>query len=318
MRKVSRTGLTVFRIAISATLLIVILRSIDWGQTLSLVENSNLYWWAAALGITVTSIVISAHKWRLVLRSQGNSVPLVYLTSSYFIGLFFNNFFPTSIGGDVYRAYDLTLNKNYSATDASASVVSERVLASITLGFTAAIGLLISAQMDKVLILWVFIFVVLCLGLLYLVISIKSIAGFIKKRQWFYASRFVTKLDDLGDALRAPVNNRRTLFNVLILSLVFQVMVVLVNVAVFKALDIEIHLGYLFIFIPIISALSVLPVSINGLGIREGAYVLFFVPLGLSTTQATAASVGFFISVTLVSLAGGLILVFRRQQKGAL
>jgi uncharacterized membrane protein YbhN (UPF0104 family) len=64
--------------------------------------------------------------------------------------------------------------------------------------------------------------------------------------------------------------------------------------------------------IPIISALQMLPVSISGFGVREGAYVFFFSAYGVSSTEAIAASLAFWILVALVSLSGGAIFALRK------
>jgi len=88
--------------------------------------------------------------------------------------------------------------------------------------------------------------------------------------------------------------------------------VVLANYLIFRSLGVEVPLVYCLIFIPLISALSLLPISFNGLGIREGGYIFFFSQIGLNMTQAVSASLVFFVLVVLTSLIGGIAFVFQR------
>ncbi|MCK4822914.1 flippase-like domain-containing protein, partial [bacterium] len=69
---------------------------------------------------------------------------------------------------------------------------------------------------------------------------------------------------------------------------------------------------YFFLFVPIISVLTMLPISLNGIGIREGAFVFFFTKVGISSAQALSMSILTYTIVLLASLIGGLIYAARR------
>ena len=112
----------------------------------------------------------------------------------------------------------------------------------------------------------------------------------------------------MGEALR----NRNVVLAVLALSFVFQATVVLVAWAGFAAIGVPVSLRACFLFIPIISAVQLVPVSLNGLGVREGAYVVFFGSIGVGDTHAAAASLLFGLLVAGVSLVGGLLFAARR------
>ncbi|MGH7681866.1 MAG: hypothetical protein ACRENN_07755, partial [Candidatus Eiseniibacteriota bacterium] len=74
-------------------------------------------------------------------------------------------------------------------------------------------------------------------------------------------------------------------------------------------------LGYYFLFVPVLAALVSLPISLNGLGIREGAGVVLFHMAGLTKEQAfTLPFLTYLISV-LISLLGGLIFVSRPPRR---
>lgn len=314
MAVLKKIGKEAARIIISLTLLSIILSRIDWKQAITLIKHSNLMWWVAGILLTVAAIIISAYKWKLVLISQGADVPLPRLTSSYFIGLFFNNFLPSSMGGDAYRAYDVSVYTRRSHS-AVASVIAERILAAAALACMAGFGFLLGMRevgRFSVYILSLFVF---CVSLLIISVNMNKITKVFRRFKRFDGSNTEKKMSEFGDALKAPVRDRRTFFSVILLSVAFQVFVILVNLSVFRALNVAVPTRYFFIFVPVIMAFAMLPVSINGWGVQEGAYVFFFTRIGLSATQAVTGSISFTLTVTLVSMIGVVLLLFHRRTK---
>jgi uncharacterized protein (TIRG00374 family) len=308
MTKAKRITAELLRVAISLTLLAIVLVRIDWDKALSLIKNSDPLWWTAGICVTVAAILLSAYKWRLVLIAQGTDVPLSKLTGAYFIGLFFNNFLPSSMGGDAYRAYDVSTftKRKHSAV---ASVIAERILAAVALGTMAGLGLLLGYKEAGKFAGWIAVVLIGCFGILFASVNVDKVIYLGDRIRRFRDSRLRGKLSEFGDALKAPVDDKETLMSVLLLSIAFQVCVILVNVAVFRALKVDVPLRYFFIFVPLIMALGMLPVSINGWGIQEGAYILFFSRAGLSATQAVTGSISFTLTVTLVSIVGVILLI---------
>lgn len=298
---------TLLRAGISILLLLVLFYKSDTGRYVELIMNSSPLFLLLAFLVTVLSIVISAYKWRLLVVAQGHSVPLRILISSYFVGLFFNNFLPTSIGGDAYRIYDLrkVIGDGPAAT---ASVVAERILAAFTLGLIVLVGAVLDFDRLAGLKLTVLIFVLTCF-LLSLFVFYGHKLGLLLRGFEGLPAR---KIKETLDSMRASVQNKPGTIMVLVLSFIFQAMVVLINVLIIEALGLNVPVSLVFLFIPIILALTMLPVSMNGLGVREMAYAYFFTRVGVSTEEAVTVSICFFLIVTLVSLMGGIIFVFRK------
>ncbi|HEY3373777.1 MAG TPA: lysylphosphatidylglycerol synthase transmembrane domain-containing protein [Candidatus Aquicultor sp.] len=293
--------------AVSALLIAALLYKSDLNQYVELIKNSSPVYLLVALVLTVASIVLSAYKWQLLVMAQGFTVPLRSLTSSYFVGLFFNNFMPTSIGGDVVRVYDLR-KMIADGPAAAASVVAERVLAAFTLGLIVLGGVLVSADSVARYKPLIIVFVLLCTLLLLAVLSAHRFGAVLAR----FESSVVRKLKETADSMRVCVDHKPTLVQVLIYSLVFQLTVVAINIFIIKALGLTVPYGFVLLFIPIISAITMLPISLNGLGVREAMYVYFFSQVGLSTEESITISIFFFIIVTLVSLIGGIIFAVRK------
>jgi hypothetical protein len=113
----------------------------------------------------------------------------------------------------------------------------------------------------------------------------------------------------MGDAF----GNRDAVAKVMVLSFAFQASVVLLGWATFVAIGVPVSLGACFLFIPIISAIQLVPISLNGFGVREGAYIFFFGSQGVGQPEAVAASLLFALLVSAVSLGGGVLFATRRH-----
>ncbi len=294
------------KIAVSVALIATLLYKSDTQKYIELIRHSSPVYLLIALLLTVSSIIVSAYKWQLLTIAQGFAVPLRSLVSSYFVGLFFNNFMPTSIGGDVVRVYDLRkITKDGPA--AAASVVAERVLASFTLGLIVLSGVAFgSGYLTRYLPL-VVAFIVVCMASLITVLYAQRFCAVLEK----FESALAKKLKSTAESMRSSIEHRPTLAKVLIYSFIFQLIVVTINIFILKALGLNVPIAFVLLSIPIISAITMLPVSFNGLGVREATYVYFFSQVGLSTEESIAVSVYFFLIVTLVSLIGGVIFAAR-------
>ncbi|OIO86616.1 MAG: hypothetical protein COW32_05500 [Candidatus Aquicultor secundus] len=295
------------KIAVSVALIATLLYKSDTHKYIELIQHSSPVYLLIALLLTVFSIIVSAYKWQLLTIAQGFAVPLRSLVSSYFVGLFFNNFMPTSIGGDVVRVYDLRKITKDGPT-AAASVVAERVLASFTLGLIVLCGVAFSSGYLTRYLPLIIAFVAVCMASLIVVLYAHKFGAVLER----FESAFVKKLKNMAESMRSSVEHKPTLLKVLIYSLIFQLMVVLINIFILKALGLNVPAAFVLLSIPIISAITMLPVSLNGLGVREATYVYFFSQVGLSTEESIAVSIYFFLIVTLVSLIGGVIFAARK------
>ncbi len=314
MKKRYASVSTILKAGISLALLAVIFLKLDWSKAAELIRNSDPFWWFVALLITLGAVVISAYKWRLILESQRVRVTMQKLVSSYFIGLFLNNFLPTSMGGDVFRAYDVARISDQTPK-AIASVIAERVLAMATLAVSAVAGLLFGFSLTGRFASIVVFFTLACALVVWASLDIRWVGQLTRRLPFINTENIRLKVEEARWALQAPIRNKQTLFRVLMLSLVFQAAVVAVHLAVFKALRINADLLFLMIFVPLVSAVSMLPISINGIGVHQGTSIVLYGAVGISATQATAQSLGFLLVVTLASLPGSLLLILRKSKK---
>ncbi|MDD4238278.1 MAG: lysylphosphatidylglycerol synthase transmembrane domain-containing protein [Desulfotomaculaceae bacterium] len=293
--------LLLIKIIVSGLLLGWLIYSLDWLALLDVFKKAEPGWLILAVVFIVLSMVVSVEKWSLVLKAEGIDLPWFQLWKAYWIGIFFNNFLPSSIGGDGIRIF--LIGRNISnVAGAASSVIIERLLATLGLALTGLLAGLITGYYGQV--GWLFILLILISAGLLFFLMWGSIPTWVTKRNG-RVSDFMRDFLSHGQALRGQ---GKMIIKVGVLSVLFQLTVVAVNYAIFRSLQVN-ALGWwaLAYIIPAISAIAMLPIGINGYGLREGAYVLLLASYGVAGSAALGASLLFAVLVSFCSLYGGLL-----------
>ncbi|HEX2036095.1 MAG TPA: lysylphosphatidylglycerol synthase transmembrane domain-containing protein [Chloroflexota bacterium] len=304
--RIGQLGL-ILRPLVSLVLLAVLFWKFGAGDVWLTLRQADPAWLAFGLAVVVIAIAISAWKWQVLLLAQGLTVPFHRLFASYLVGLFFNNFLPSNIGGDVARVHDVARYTGRGEA-AAASVIGERLLAGLALALTAAAALLFNFRDAAPVAGSVTVALLLFGATVGALASARVRAALGRRFPRLQQSVFGRVAREMGTAF----GNRGALVRVLALSFVFHATVVLLGWVTFVAIGAPVSLAACFLFIPIISAIQLIPVSLNGFGVREGAYVFFFGSAGLAAPQAVAASLLFALLVSVISLAGGALFALRR------
>ena len=266
---------------------------------------------ALAIALIILALLVSAIKWGILLRAQVATISLPYLFNTYLVGLFFNNFLPSNVGGDVARIADIA-KRTGKAPEATASVIGERLISGLALALTALIGLLFSPQVSgqfAPIVGGLILFFVFVMGLFASRRAKRIISTVIRR---LLGPKWFERIGRVAGSIALAIRNPSTFLWALFWSFAFHITLVLVNYAIFIALNINLPLISFVLYVPIIAAIQLVPVSVNGFGVREVAYVYFFGTVGVSSSGAAAASLLFGILVMLVSLPGGLIFANRR------
>lgn len=286
------------------SILLYIMRD-KYGQILAVLKSTSMLFFSAAVIVFAIAIAIASVRFKLIVDAQGDvSITFLEAFSLTFIGYFFNNFLPTSIGGDVVKAYYLS-KKSSDKLKSYTSVFVDRAIGLVTMIFMAMVALVfaeshvVDARIKMVI----------------YAITAATLVGILFMLNKDIAKKFSILLKAIK-----PLENRvRDLYNsihmykhekalvakalgISVLSqLCFFATIGLLALAIGSAIPpIEILLR-----VPIISTLSLLP-SINGLGLREGATVLMFKPL-IGQANAFAVSILWLFVLFIISVAGGFV-----------
>ncbi len=293
------------RLLFGLFLLFLLLFKTDFYRLFKILSDLNLIWLFTAFFLAIVAVMLSAWRWQVVLKAQGISLSFFYLFALYLEGLFFNNFLPSSIGGDAVRFAELGKDiEDYSAS--FSSILAERVLSSITLGFISfTVALIIFPELKR-LFFWVLIFFLVCAVLFLLFLSAPQI--FLRSSSSLMEKY---KLKSVSSEL-LKITNAKCIFKVIMLSLLFQLSLIFMNWTIFLSMRVDLNPLFYFIFIPITQAVSLIPLSFNGLGFREGSYVFLFGYVGISNTLSLTAALVFLFLVIILSAVGGVAFAFKR------
>jgi uncharacterized membrane protein YbhN (UPF0104 family) len=292
------------RFAVSAVLLAVLIAKINVDNLLP--ERAHLAtfaWLIAGLLAAMVGIVLSAWRWQRVLHAFDVRVPGRLLLSHNLAGQFVGNVLPTTIGGDVLRVSRGARTTN-STEVAFASVVLERLTGFVVLPLLTVLGFLARPSLLEEDRAWLALLIagvtLLILAIMLFIAGHSRLAGrFAGHESWM---RFIGAVHIGVNRLR---REPREALAVLGAALAYQVVwTVLVVLCAVKTLDLSLPLAAVLAYAPAVASIQVLPISISGLGVREGMLVIFLVPLGISSGQAVAVGLLWYALVLVVSLFG--------------
>lgn len=297
---VLRVGLSVLMLAV----LIWRVPSFDASKVIPEMSLHTFLWLLAAAGLTLLGLVLSAMRWQRVLEALGLHAPLGRLVNHYLAGQFVSNVLPTTIGGDVLRVARLSRETGESPAT-FASVVLERLTGWLVLPVISVIGFVVNPPLQhlgtatRVALGLAFATLVALVVLLYAAADQRIGGRFAARDGW---RRFAGAVHLGVDRLR---HDPAAAVNVLLVGFAYQLVLVLAAVAAANALDLEpAGLTALLAFFPAVAIAQVLPVGISGLGLREGAFVLFLSPLGVTSEEAIGLGLLLYLLNLGVSLLG--------------
>lgn len=264
---------------------------------------ATVRWLVVGIGVTLFGFVLSAWRWQRVLHALDEDVGLPALTSHYLAGQFVGNFLPSTIGGDVLRIGRLTPSVRSSAIS-FASVVLERMTGWVVLPLLSLTGLVLHPSLFELgfaprLALGLALTTLALLAIVLVAAGSRSLGGrFADHEGW---KRFLGAVHTGVDNLR---RHPKRALGVVAAAVIYQMsMVVTVYIAT-RALALDLSFYAVLAFAPAVLIAQVLPISLNGIGLREGAFVLFLNPLGVTTSQAVGVGLLLYGMTLAVSLLG--------------
>lgn len=296
------------RIGISAVVLALIITRVpdfDWSGLVPAWGLANTGWLALAAAITLAGFALSTLRWQAVMTAMGmRPTPLHRLFGHYVAGQFVSNVLPTTIGGDVVRVSRLS-QEPHDPADAFASVVIERLTGWLVLPLITIVGFTLDPSLRDLGTATTLALAIAAGTLVLLVVVLvaanhpRILGRFAEREGW---QRFAGAVHTGIDRLR---RRPAAALWVVVVGLAYQGSMVLAAAAAAAALEIpNVGITVLAAFLPAVLITQVLPISISGLGVREGAFVLFLTPLGVPTEQAVALGLVLYALNLVMSLVG--------------
>lgn len=309
----------VLKVLISVSILVFLLASIEWEKAIEAVENAQIIFLLFALTVSFTNRIVINYKQYVLLKARNVSLSFWKLFNINMIGAFWGMFLPSSLSTDVVRGFYLVKSGADNAISLS-SVVVDRFLGVFSLLVAALIGLIFSGdiipdQNLKLLIIALTIFLILFL----FIFQLKRTRNFVQKILGYIKFKSVgAKLIKLHSAFLEYKNYPKAIFYSFLLSIFVQLLRIVDIYIVALAFGVEINIWALLILVPIIMVVVMIPISVGGIGVREGAFVGFFKLINIEPSVSVIIALTASLIATLVALSGGIFYVFYRSDSDKL
>jgi len=299
---------------VSLTILVLILIfKTSLKDVFNVLKNVDIFWLVVSFSLHGLGLLISAVRWQILVKAQGDAVPLAFLVKSYLVGNFFNTILPSRIGGDVVRIWD---GSKYSKTllKSSAIILVERLTGIIVLllfAFGSALFRLDMAQ--KVPVIWVSLiigFLGLAAILLFFTTFIEKIINKIPSKD--FLKKIIQKIIEFRSTIIFYKTKKTALFRAFVWAFLLQTNVILHFFLIGKALHLNIKFIDYLVFIPIVMIIQLIPITINGLGLREGAYIEIFEFYGIAPESAFSFALIDVAFMLIIGVIGAIIYVTRK------
>ena len=320
--KLSKRTIFLFKILISTLLIIYlfVIRKIDVSQVFLFLKGVSFFWLIIGFILLGLGRLITAARWQILLSAQKIHVPLKLLITSLFVANFFNLFLPSTIGGDAMRAYDISRYSKRPGTTIM-MIIIERIMGIFALVVIAVFSLFFTYflkkdfwyeyQISNLVLPVIALFAITLIGMFSI-----SHPLFVKGSSYLLSKVGLEKLQEkikkAGEIFCLLKQNRWCLGMGFLLSFVLQVNVIVYTYVIALSLNLGIPFIYFCIIVPLVFIILIIPVSINGIGIRENAYVFFLRGFILSA-EAVALSWLLFFTTLVLGAIGGLVYVIRHE-----
>ena len=311
----------VLKISVSIILLVVLFRQIDVARLWTTVRQASIVWLVVALGIYGVNLLVSTWRWHLLLHAQQVAIRRRSLLGSFLVATFFNNFLPSNIGGDVIRISD-TAGPAQSKTRATAVVLTDRALGLMALVLVAATGASVAAAVHPAALpIWP---VYLWAGFLAFVAAASPAVfapdGFgrlLRPLTVFHPEWVGNRIDKLTDVLSRFRARPGALASCFAWAIFVQATIVVFYFAVSYALHLNLSLSDLAVIVPLSFIAQMLPVSVNGFGVREATFSFYFTRVGQPLESALLISLVPQALIMICSLAGAAVFVSRTRARAS-
>ncbi|HUN05290.1 MAG TPA: lysylphosphatidylglycerol synthase transmembrane domain-containing protein [Aggregatilineales bacterium] len=312
MMKRQQLGL-ILRLLTAIVLLTLLILIIDRDALIATFLSVDIPLYTLGFVLFIGTILTWTLRWHLLMRAAGEVISYGKSLVTLTISMFFSMFLPTVVGTDLGRVYELGRDSSYRKSKLISSVLLDRLMGLMTISLMALIGLVVGSQFagNQGVNLTVIGTLVVLFGGWVLVFNKRAekiIFGILD--QLPFVKRFSPQLHKVYTVLDELYRQPRLLAQAGSVSIVNSLCTILATLLAARSIGVEISPLYFFIFMPIIWIIMTIPISVSGLGVREGAFIFFFSQVGVTNSDAIAISLLYYSYNVIVGIIGGLLLLY--------
>ncbi len=319
-----KSVLLLLKIVFSVGILVYIFtRVVRIGDLWANLKEVDVSYMVAAIIVYLLVQTVSAYRWYLLLKPLDIRMSFPRTLALYYLGMYFNFFLPSAIGGDVVKVYYLNKEtRRLSASTASVFVDRDIGMAGLLLAATtvAAYGRTRIPPESGVLLAPVFVLIGIIFVAANLALFYRPTYNLLHRTLSLFKMK---EADEKVERLFGSVNSYRGKWRLmavtLLISLGVQIGCAVVNMLAATSIGLRTQHGWIdyMVFIPAIGLIGMIPLSVNGAGWREASYILLFQSVGAEAHQAATLALLWLCVIVLTSLPGGVVYIMRGAGKSA-
>jgi hypothetical protein len=296
-------------VLVIAGILALVVWKIDLNKVMAVTIKAMPMWLLASLVLSIVIRAVSPLAWKMLVAAQGLDISTSRLVVFHYASQFFSNFTPSKLGGDVSRAYFLS-KWTARPIESSTSVMVLKVCSITSLFLMSIVASLYARELPGAQLLLAVFFVALVLVLALLLFGRLGIGRTLLTNRDGWLGRVLSWWPQTKESLVRYRHAPTALAGAFAWFLIIQLISFGVPFLIGVALSLDIDLLTYVLYMPMIRSFAMLPISPNGLGVREGAFVVFFTEAGLSPEAAFSLALLNLAINTLANLFGGVLYLF--------
>ena len=302
------------RLVVGFGILYILSLSFNLTDAIQLIFKSNIVFVSVGLLIIILLRIIVVFRWKIILNYQNFSVPIYELIKINYISTAIGQVLPGGIGGDLLRGYKL--NQKYKQlSNTASSILLDRILGIGSMAITSLFGSIISDFMGLNFgtTLYIAVFCFFFIAGFYLVSRSNQSSFPVFSVKNDRINKLFEKLKKLINSVTDKTKIKKIFLSVSSISIGVQLLRCVIFYFLFLAFDQNVEFIYFLIAIPITLILAIIPISIAGLGVREGSLVFFFTAIGVPAETSIAVGILFHLLQIIVSLPGIIWWIFEKK-----
>jgi len=289
-----------WKFGLGFVILAFIISKIDLKSSQTVFNQVSLNNFLAVLCIYLLGQTLSSYKWSVISEHIGFTCTFSQYLRLYFQGIFYNQFLPGGIGGDVIKGYFLYQHdKSHLKPDyAAAAILFDRISGVLVLLMLLLTGDILYFRQLPALTHWIL------LGSIGLISACIILTAYLSYQRIMFKHKLINRILFL-----VRLYSDKTIFKIFALSIMFHLMLIAIHVII--GLDLNLKIAWLFYLVayPSAAILASLPISPNGLGIREWSYIFFLGLAGITSSEAFIFALYWGMILLAASLIGGIFLI---------
>jgi uncharacterized protein (TIRG00374 family) len=310
---VNRAGRIALQVGLSALLIVAVLWQTSLHKLGDAITALSVGWFLAALAVNLVAVGVMTERWRVLLRARGRAEPgFGWLLETTLVSLLLGQVLPTAVGGDAVRAIDLS-RKTGARAEAISSVLVDKIVGTGALVALAAAGAAAGGAGfggDTVLAIEIGVGL-LCAVSLAILFSRRAQRAIRPLRPLLRKLRIEGPARALYDALHAYRGHPAALLWVFVLACLAQLLRVITVALLVHGMRLDVGFGTLLLLCPVLFLVTLVPISLNGVGLREATFVVVLASVGVAREDAFVLGLVFFAVGVATALLGGVVLVRR-------